>query len=124
GRGELHLVAGTGAKGNDGDGGPATKATFNGMHSLAAAPDGVIYLADTWNNRVRRLLGKAGTVQAFAGTGKKGFAGDGGPAAKPRGKSALSRGRGRRAPPATAARPATLCSAVRNISASTATAAS
>src|SRR5262249_17367873 len=84
-KGDLHLIAGTGGKGNEGDGGPAEKATFNGMHSLAVGPDGAIYLADTWNNRVRRfawILGKEGTIQAFAGTGKKGFSGDGGPAEK------------------------------------------
>jgi sugar lactone lactonase YvrE len=79
-RGILTVVAGTGTKGNDGDGGPPRKATFNGMHSLAVAPDGTVYLADTWNNRIRKLDSKAGTIAAFAGTGKKGYAGDGGPA--------------------------------------------
>src|SRR5690348_3321763 len=38
----LTLLAGTGAKGNAGDGGPALKATFNGMHSLAVTPDGIL----------------------------------------------------------------------------------
>jgi DNA-binding beta-propeller fold protein YncE len=75
--GAIVTAAGTGEKGNTGDGGDRLKATFNGMHSLAVGPDGV-YLADTWNNRVR-LLG-AGRVDAFAGTGEKGFSGDGGPA--------------------------------------------
>lgn len=76
-KGIMATVAGTGEKGNTGDGGDARKATFNGMHSLATGPDG-IYLADTWNNRVR-IYGLA-TVHAFAGTGEKGFSGDGGPA--------------------------------------------
>ncbi|HXG11282.1 MAG TPA: hypothetical protein VNK04_16115 [Gemmataceae bacterium] len=79
-KGILTRVAGTGRKGNAGDGGPALKAEFNGMHSLAIAPDGTIYLADTWNNRVRKLDPKTGVITPFAGTGKKGFAGDGGPA--------------------------------------------
>jgi DNA-binding beta-propeller fold protein YncE len=78
--GILTLVAGTGAKGDSGDGGPALKATFNGMHSLAVAPDGQVYVADTWNNRVRRIDPKTGTIHAFAGTGKKAYGGDGGPA--------------------------------------------
>src|SRR5438105_2858405 len=45
--GMLTRLAGTGAKGNDGDGGPVREATFNGMHSLAVAPDGTVYVADT-----------------------------------------------------------------------------
>jgi sugar lactone lactonase YvrE len=78
--GILTVIAGTGAKGSAGDDGPARKATFNGMHSLAVMPDGTVYLADTWSNRIRTLDPKTGTVTAFAGTGKKGYSGDGGPA--------------------------------------------
>ena len=74
-------LAGTeGKKGNDGDGDEAKKATFNGMHSLAVGPDGCVYLADTWNNRVRVVDLGSEHVDAFAGTGEKGFSGDGGPA--------------------------------------------
>jgi DNA-binding beta-propeller fold protein YncE len=80
--GTLTTLAGTGTKGDAGDGGPALKAEFNGMHNHLVAPDGSVYLADTFNNRVRRYDPKAGTVTAFAGTGKRGFAGDGGPAAQ------------------------------------------
>jgi DNA-binding beta-propeller fold protein YncE len=79
--GKLSALAGTlGAKGGAGDGGPGAKATFNGMHSLAVGADGRAYLADTWNNRVRVFDPKTGEVSAFAGTGEKGFGGDGGPA--------------------------------------------
>lgn len=70
--GILTTVAGTGATGDSGDGGPGSRATFNGMHSLVAAPDGSILVADTWNNRVRRLDPATGRVEAFAGTGAKG----------------------------------------------------
>jgi hypothetical protein len=80
--GRMHIVAGTGEKGNRGDGGPAAQATFNGLHNLAIAPGGDIYLADTWNNRVRKIDPKTGWISSFAGTGRKGFGGDGGPAAK------------------------------------------
>jgi DNA-binding beta-propeller fold protein YncE len=81
-KGKLHTLAGQrGVKGNDGDGEPGNKATFNGMHSLAVGPGGNVYLADTWNNRVR-VYEVSGTVRAFAGTGEKGFSGDGGPADK------------------------------------------
>jgi DNA-binding beta-propeller fold protein YncE len=81
--GKLMTLAGTlGEKGHAGNGGPGAKASFNGMHSLAVGPDGKVYLADTWNNCVRTFDPKTGTVAAFAGTGEKGYSGDGGPAAK------------------------------------------
>lgn len=79
-RGMVRAIAGTGAKGNEGDGGSGIKATFNGMHSLVRGNDGMLYLADTWNNRIRKLDPATGVLSAFAGTGKKGFSGDGGPA--------------------------------------------
>lgn len=81
-KGILTIAAGTGAKGDAGDGGPGRKAQFNGMHSLAVAPSGEVYLADTWNNRVRVYDPKTMHVTAFAGTGAKGYAGDDGPALK------------------------------------------
>ena len=78
--GLIRTLAGKeGVKGDDGDGGPALNATFNGMHSLVVGP-GAIYLADTWNNRVRKYDLNTDKVTAFAGTGEKGFSGDGGPA--------------------------------------------
>jgi hypothetical protein len=76
--GKLSVFAGTGEKGESGDNGPALEARFNGMHSLAIGPGGDIFIADTWNNRIRRIDG--GRIFAFAGTGKRGFSGDGGPA--------------------------------------------
>jgi DNA-binding beta-propeller fold protein YncE len=82
GKGTLTVVAGTGKKGDSGDGGPATLATFNGPHNLAVGPDGLVYVADTWNGRIRTLNPKSGIVATIAGTGKKGYAGDGGPALK------------------------------------------
>ncbi len=81
-KGTLTIIGGTGKTGNSGDGGPATRATFNGMHNLTISQAGDLYLADTWNNRIRKLDPKTGTIAAFAGTGKKGYAGDGGPALK------------------------------------------
>ncbi len=80
GDGVLHIIAGTGTKGFAGDRGPGKEAQFNGMHSLAALPDGTLFLADTWNQRVRRLDARNGTVSTLAGTGEKGYSGDGGPA--------------------------------------------
>lgn len=80
--GKIATLAGNGKKSLAGDGGDAMKAEFNGMHNLAVAPDGTIYLADTFNNCIRKYDPAAKKVEAFAGTGKKGFSGDGGPAAK------------------------------------------
>ena len=79
-KGVLTTIAGTGGKGYFGDGGPARMAQFNGMHGLAVAPNGDIYLADTWNNCVRKIDGKTSFISTVIGTGKKGFGGDDGPA--------------------------------------------
>jgi DNA-binding beta-propeller fold protein YncE len=80
GKGILTTIAGTGRKGAGGDGGPAAQAEFNGMHSLAVTPNGDVLVTDTWNNRVRKIDAKTGLISTIAGTGEKGFGGDGGPA--------------------------------------------
>jgi DNA-binding beta-propeller fold protein YncE len=79
---ELSRFAGTGKKGLSGDDGDPSQAEFNGIHHLAITPDGDIYLADTFNNVIRKIDAKTGKITRFAGTGEKGFAGDGGPALK------------------------------------------
>lgn len=78
--GEFTTIAGDGTKGYRGDGGPARKAVFNGMHNVAVTPEGEVYIADSWNNCVRRIDPKSGVITTFAGTGRAGFSGDGGPA--------------------------------------------
>jgi sugar lactone lactonase YvrE len=75
-------LAGNGKAGNGGDGGPAQQAQLNGPHAIAIFKTGDVYIADTFNNRIRRFEPGSGEVHAFAGTGKKGFSGDGGPAAQ------------------------------------------
>ena len=80
-RGMLTVIGGTATKGSAGDGGPATQAQFNGPHNLAVDRNGDLYLADTFNQKIRRLDAQTGIVSTFAGTGKKGYGGDGGPAA-------------------------------------------
>jgi DNA-binding beta-propeller fold protein YncE len=80
-KGRLVTLAGKeGEKGSDGDGQPADSATFNGMHGLAVGPGQAVFLADSFNNRVRKYDFVTKCVLPFAGTGTKGFAGDGGPA--------------------------------------------
>jgi len=78
--GKLSVFAGTGEKGLSGDGGPAAKAQFSGPHHLMFGPDGDLYVADTFNNCVRKIDLKSGVVTRVAGTGKKGYSGEGGPA--------------------------------------------
>ncbi len=77
--GVITTVAGTGAKGYTGDGGPALKATFNGPKWITVGPDSGVYIVDTENHCVRRFDTKEGTVMTVAG-GRKGAEGDGGPA--------------------------------------------
>src|SRR5438045_3578462 len=71
--GYVSTVAGTtGEKGYRGDGGPAATALLNGPHSLAVLPNSDVLIADTWNNRVRRVDYKARMISTFAGTGEQG----------------------------------------------------
>jgi streptogramin lyase len=76
---EIHTVAGTGAKGFSGDGGPATKAQVNDPFGLVRGPDGALYFCDTDNHRIRKIT-PDGTISTVAGTGERGWSGDGGPA--------------------------------------------
>jgi hypothetical protein len=82
--GMLKVIAGNGDRGYAGDGISASKAKFNGAHNLTVASNGDIYLADTWNNRVRRIDALTGTIHTIAGTLAKGFSGDGGAATNAR----------------------------------------
>ena len=77
--GVLHVLAGTGAKGAAGDGGPAATATFNGIHNFVVRRDGDLLLADSFNSRLRQIDAKTGIITTLAGGTTKGFAGDGGP---------------------------------------------
>lgn len=86
--GDIVTVAGAGAPGYSGDGGPATAAQFDGPRGLAADGAGNVYIADDNNDRVRRV-GPDGIVVTVAGNGTTGFGGDGGPA----GAAALNRPR-------------------------------
>jgi streptogramin lyase len=77
--GIISTVAGTGAKGYTGDGALATRATFNEPYAVVATAAGDLFIADRLNAVVRKVDGKSGIVTTVAGTGKKGYAGDGGP---------------------------------------------
>lgn len=77
--GIITTVAGTGAKGYTGDGALASRATFNEPYAVVATAAGDLFIADRLNAVVRKVDGKTSIVTTVAGTGKKGYAGDGGP---------------------------------------------
>jgi sugar lactone lactonase YvrE len=73
-------IAGTGVAGYSGDGGPGVKAQINNPYGLVVGPDGALYFCEIGNHRVRRLDLKTGIISTAVGSGRKGYAGDGGPA--------------------------------------------
>jgi len=77
--GTLTVVAGNGAAGYGGDGGPATAAQLNFPSDMAVYAAGNLYIADSLNNRIRKV-DAAGNITTVAGNGTAGFSGDGGPA--------------------------------------------
>ncbi len=64
--GEVVLVAGTGEIGYSGDGGPATEARLHPSLTLSVAPDGTVYLADRYSERLR-FVGTDGVIDTVAG---------------------------------------------------------
>ena len=76
--GTVSTVAGDGTPGFSGDGGVATAAQLNAPSGVFVNGAGVMYIADTGNNRIRRVIGT--TITTIAGDSTSGFSGDGGPA--------------------------------------------
>lgn len=70
--GTITTVAGNGVAGFGGDGGPATLAQLDAPYGIAFARDGSLYIADTGNNRIRKV-DQAGMISTVAGTGAAGF---------------------------------------------------
>jgi len=77
--GVITTVAGTGALGYGGDGGPATAAQLFFPWNLTVDGAGNIYFSDDVNYRVRKVT-TAGIISTIAGNGTGGFSGDGGQA--------------------------------------------
>jgi formylglycine-generating enzyme required for sulfatase activity/sugar lactone lactonase YvrE len=78
--GTITTVAGNGAAGYSGDGGPAASAKLTEPYGLALDASGNLFIADYGNTRVRKVSA-SGTITTVAGNGNVGFSGDGGPAA-------------------------------------------
>ena len=77
--GIVSTFAGTGSQGYGGDGGAASLAQLNHPSGLSADISGNLYIADTSNNRIRKV-NSAGIVTTLVGTGTAGYGGDGGAA--------------------------------------------
>ena len=79
--GIISTVAGTGTYGFGGDNGPAVNAMLNNPAGIAVhSTSGHVYIADTFNHRIRMVNGTSGIIITVAGTGGYGYSGQGGPA--------------------------------------------
>ena len=74
----IETFAGTGQPHHDGDAGPAINAAIFGARAVAFAPDGSLYVMERQGSCIRRI--RDGVIQTVAGTGARGYAGDGGDA--------------------------------------------
>jgi sugar lactone lactonase YvrE len=79
---EVSTIAGNGTEPLSGDGGPAVKAGVGQPFGLVVGPDGALYVCATSNHAIRRVDLKTGLISTVVGTGRKGYAGDSGPADK------------------------------------------
>jgi len=77
--GIIHTIAGTGANGFSGDGGPATSAMLNDPEDVVIDGQNNLYITFITTNRVRKVAAD-GTITTIAGTGVLGYNGDGVPA--------------------------------------------
>ena len=74
----INSVAGNGSAGYSGDYNPNDSVLFDTPHAVAVDDAGNIYIADTYNNRIRKKNISTGKVSTIAGTGIAGFSGDNG----------------------------------------------
>ncbi len=74
--GIINTIAGTGDRGFGGDDGPAADAYLNAPTGLAIGPDGLLYIADSGNSRIRRIDAD-GNITTVAGNGSENYNGDG-----------------------------------------------
>lgn len=78
----ITTVAGNGKNGFAGDEGPATQAMLNGPEGVYVDDSFNIYIADTYNHRIRKVDSKTGVISTIAGNGEAGYSGDGDDACK------------------------------------------
>jgi len=75
----IHHIAGTGANGYSGDGGPAVQAQLSGPKGIAVSPDGRVFIDDTESHTVRRIDPRTGVIDTVVGNGTRGDGPDGTP---------------------------------------------
>lgn len=75
---DVITVAGTGQNEYSGDGKLATLAGVGGPFGVVIGPDGALYVCEISNHVIRRIDLKSGLLTTVAGTGAKGYSGDGG----------------------------------------------
>ena len=80
--GSLETLAGSGTQGFAGDGGAALLAELDSPSAVVLDGRGNVLVADSGNNRIRRVDPVSGIITTIVGTGAKGFGGDGGPASR------------------------------------------
>ncbi|HVX64183.1 MAG TPA: Ig-like domain repeat protein [Pirellulales bacterium] len=78
--GVITTVAGNGAFGFSGDGGPATAAALSAASHIAVDSSGDLFICDLYSHRIREVNHATGVITTVAGNGAFGFSGDGGPA--------------------------------------------
>ncbi len=78
--GNIATFAGTGEPAHNGDSGAAPAAGVFGARAVKVAPDGTIYILERQGSTLRAVDPKTGVITTFAGTGARGYGGDGGPA--------------------------------------------
>jgi sugar lactone lactonase YvrE len=78
--GVISTVAGNATLGFSGDGGAATEAQLYAPASVVFDPAGNMYIADSGNNRVRKVYASTQSILTIAGTDSEQFTGDAGPA--------------------------------------------
>lgn len=78
--GVITTVAGNGRRGYSGDNGPALSAELNEPYEVRFDTAGNLFFVEMQNHVVRSVDTRTGTISTFAGTGRPGFSGDGGPA--------------------------------------------
>lgn len=76
----IRTIAGTGMMGMAADGDSADRATLNNPFGLVIGPDGALYWAEFGSHRILRLDLASMKIAVIAGTGTRGYSGDGGPA--------------------------------------------
>ena len=67
--GEITLLAGGNGRGFSGDGGPALSAQFSQPEALAVDSQGNVFVADSFNNRIRRIDATTQTIETVTGNG-------------------------------------------------------